>query len=423
MQRLNKSGFILTETLVVSVVLLISFIFVFTQFLNIFAQYQTFELYNNVDSLYVAKNIDSFLKEDNYNNVINALNSAGRPYYDFTNCSTLIFSFTDLCTALIQRADVSRALFTNYNITNLKDFHTYTNDFSHELKSYITYLVGKGFSEQPGIYRVILEMKDGTFATFAAINRESLFSKQQYRYKMGYITLSGAINSAITINKAMPATLTIEMWARASNMANKMLWSFANATSGPALYFDSNQNYIFHDGVSHSISGSSPLPALNTWNHYAVTFTGGATPTLFLYINGRYIGTTTYRSPSGSNLHIGRLNNSTGYNWRGDIKEIKIWNKALTPMEIINSMNNANITTTNMLYYYKLSEGIGTTMKDYSGNNHDIANALSNITWNVDPAFSSWIDGTVPQGMYSVIETRILYYYDGKWVTEEELKL
>ncbi len=422
MKGFNKSGFLLTETLIVSVILLISFIFVFTQFLNIFAQYQNFERYNNIDNLYVARNLDIFLKEDNYNNVINALNTAGRPYYDFTGCSTSVFSFATLCTVLIQESGVSRVLFTNYNITSLGNFASYTNDFSHELKAYITYLIGRGFSEQVGVYRVILEMKDGTFGTFAAINKENLLSKQQHRYRAGFVTLNGTANSSILINRTMPNTLTIEMWALATNMNARMLWSFANATSGPALFFNSNQNHLFFNEVSHAFSGSNPLPSLNTWHHYAVTF-NNSTSTALLYINGRFIGSATYSNPSGSQLHIGRVNNNTIFNWIGSIREIKIWNRVLNPIEIVNSMNNTNITTANMLFYYKLSEGTGTTMRDYSGNNNDIANALTNITWGVDTSFSPWIDGVAPQGMYSVLETRTLYFYNGRWVTEGELNL
>ncbi len=422
MQRINRKGFILTETLIVSVVLMISFIFVFTQFLNVFAQYQTFERYNNVDSLYAAKNVDTFLKEDNYNNVISALNTniaSGKPYYEFTTCDPSVFTFTSLCTMLIQDTGIAKALFTNYDITPLKAFDTYTNNFSHELKSYITYLTKDGFSEQTGVYRVILELDDGTFSTFAAINADELITKQQYRYKAGYINMAGGATNVITINKTMPATLTIQIWANAISMTNKILWSFAYSTSGPALYFSGTYNYIYYNAASYSITGATPLPTLNNWHHYTVIFNGTNS---ILYVDGQYKGAITYYNPSGSYLYIGKLNNSTSYNWEGSVKELKVWNRALTPLEIINSMNNVDIGTSGLLYYYKLSEGTGTTMYDYSGNDNDIANALASVTWGVDAEFSSWIDGIpADENMYAELETRTLYFVNGTWVTEDEL--
>lgn len=242
-------------------------------------------------------------------------------------------------------------------------------------------------------------MNDGTFSTFSTITSAGYITKQQYRYKAGYIVLNGGATNAITINKTIPNTITIETWATSSNMASKMLWSFAYSTTGPALYFNSNQNYIYYNAVSYLISTSTPLPSLNTWHHYAVTF-NNANLTSYLYIDGKYIGSVTYYNPSGSYLYIGKLNNSTTYNWIGNVKEIKVWSRVLTPLEIVNSMNNVNVDTTNLLYCYKSSEGSGTTLYDHSGNNNDIANALSNVTWGVDSIFSNWQDGIAPKDTY-----------------------
>jgi hypothetical protein len=425
MKRLHKNGFILAETLIVSVVLLISFVFVFTQFLTIFAQYQTFERYYNVDSLYAAKNVETFIREDNYDAVITKLNTniaSSIPYYEFTTCPTDVLVFPVLCTKLIQDLGITKALFTTHDMANLKNYNTYSNNFSHELKQYITFLSKQGFSNLPSSYRVILQMSDGTFSTFSTVTRADLTSKPQYRYKAGYISLDGSANSTVLISKTIPASLTIEMWASTNVIGEKAMFSFANSsyTFGPVFGIFGGNYAIRTSGGTYNFSGAYPLPTIHSWHHYAVTF-NGSNSTCYLYIDGRYIGSATYQNPSGSSLYIGRISNSTTNNWNGNIREFKIWGRVLTPIEISDSVNNLNVSSTNLSYYYKLTEGSGTTLIDYSGNNQSIDNALANVSWNKDANFSDWHDGTVSKGVYPNIETRYLYFYNGKWLTETDL--
>lgn len=425
MKRLNIGGFILAETLIVSVVLMVSFMFIFTQFLSIFAQFRTFERYNNVDSLYAAKNFETFVREDNYNTIIGLLTtniSLNIPYYDITGCSDVVFSFPTLCTKLIQDLGITKALFTTHDLSTLKNYNTYQNNFSHELKQYITYLSKQGFSSIPGSYRVILQMNDGTFSTFSTVTRADLVSKKQYRYKAGYVTLSGGATNTFLINKAMPATLTISMWATASSITDKALFSFYNTiyTYGPVFGIFSGSYAIKTSSGTYNFNGTNPLPSINAWNHYTITF-NGANSSCYLYINGRYIGSATYVSPIGNNLYIGRISNATTNNWIGNIREIKVWSRVLTPIEIFESMNNLNTYSPNLSFYYKLTNGSGTDLIDYSGTSQSITGALSNVTWSKDTSFSLWYDGTAPTNTYPDIETRNLYFYNNKWLTEQEL--
>lgn len=428
MKRIKSMGFILTETLIVSVVLLVSFIFVFTQFLNIFAHYQSFERYHNIDSLYAAKNLETFLREDNYNGVITALNNniaSNIPYYDFTSCSGTVFTFTTFCTNLIDKTGVTKALFSKYDVSSLLNFDSYTNNFSHELKEYIKYLGRQKTDNLPNTYRVIVEMEDGTFATFTTTEYAELTSKPQFRYKTSYVRLNGSANSTINISGlSIPNTLTIDMWAKANGtIATKMLWSFNGpASSGPDLYFSGNRISLnTGDGTSNPYSEAISYPTVDEWHHYAVTFNQAAGISE-LYVDGQHWGTASYREPTGTQLYIGRYDINTSYNWVGDVREVKVWNKVLTPTEVLSSMNGVHLSPESLLYYYKLSEGSGTTLIDY-GAGSDVANALANVTWHTDNQFSDWIDGDPPTGMYGQIERRTLYHYNNKWRTEDEIRL
>ena len=86
---------------------------------------------------------------------------------------------------------------------------------------------------------------------------------------------------------------------------------------------------------------TSPLFAINTWYHVAVTF---AKPNIALYVNGvsRATGTFNYDLyNSTSNSIIGGYTYSNGlsYLMKGQIPNIQFYNRALSATEVLQNYN------------------------------------------------------------------------------------
>jgi chitodextrinase len=92
-------------------------------------------------------------------------------------------------------------------------------------------------------------------------------------------------------------------------------------------------------GGEQNVDGTAQIP-LNTWTHLAATFDGAA---LKLYVNGAQVGSTPLAGNialSNGVLRIGG-NNSFPEWFQGQIDEIRVYNKALTPAEIQADMNKS----------------------------------------------------------------------------------
>ncbi len=111
------------------------------------------------------------------------------------------------------------------------------------------------------------------------------------------------------------------------------------------------------------------------WVQIALVHNGG---TLRAYKNGFEVGSVasgpTPLPPGGAVLHFGGIINSASKNWtfQGKIDEVSIWNIALAGAEIAAWMNleitSAHPNWANLSAYYKMSDGLGTTVTDDSVN-------------------------------------------------------
>ncbi|MDD3821743.1 MAG: LamG domain-containing protein [Bacilli bacterium] len=415
MKRSSSQGFILTETLVVSVILMVVFLFVFSQFLLIFTQYREFESYNKVPHVYNARNMAIFLKEDNYDNIISSLKN--NYYFDFTSCPNPI-EFTSYCEGLINEMDIKTALLTPYDLQAVISDNP--SNFSHRLKQYLKYLQKN--KDNPGEYRVILEFNDGTFSSYTIGSEYAYPTKQQYRYRRGYATFNGVTDYIMLPNDlGYRENISVFAWFRHSGNPKG---DYHIIFGGQELELSIHSTGYLRTGLfTNARFVSNHGGGLNdgNWHYIGYIFDG---TTKKSYIDGKFVGdqsVTGALTYSFANRTIGRYGSSTNYYLNGDLKEIKVYNRALNPVEIINNMNGYNITQEGLLRYYKLSEGKGTTLNDCSGNNHHLTN-VTGFSWATEDVFSEWIDGEVPTSMYPVIETRTLYYYEGEWYTELELK-
>lgn len=166
MKKLDKNGFMLAETLVVSTVLLIVFTYLYVQFFDVLRKYTIYSDYDNIDKLYNTYNIKEFVKSDNIIDLINELNTntaANTPYVDVTDCSS--FSEFNYCGNLFSQFDVERIIFTKYDLSAFKNWNTVNNDFDIRLKTYINTLQANYGELYNDYYRLIIKYKDGSYST------------------------------------------------------------------------------------------------------------------------------------------------------------------------------------------------------------------------------------------------------------------
>ncbi len=143
--------------------------------------------------------------------------------------------------------------------------------------------------------------------------------------------------------------------------SNNVLLAYSFSTTGqPGLYIEGTQ-----------IAASSQLP-LNQWSHVAATFSGG---TGTIYINGIASGSGTFPTPANvvRNLnYIGRSNWGTGDPDANAIyDELRIWNIAKSPAQILAQMNSQLTgTEPGLQVYFPFNQGVA------CGDNTSITHAL-----------------------------------------------
>ncbi|GAA4378380.1 hypothetical protein GCM10023186_14870 [Hymenobacter koreensis] len=94
-------------------------------------------------------------------------------------------------------------------------------------------------------------------------------------------------------------------------------------------------------GNVRAVSGSVPVPA-NRWTHVAATWNSAGTAFL-LYVNGVPDAATTTNTGISSgteNLHVGGSDAIPGQHFRGRLDEVRIYNAALTPANIVADMTS-----------------------------------------------------------------------------------
>lgn len=165
-----------------------------------------------------------------------------------------------------------------------------------------------------------------------------------------------------------------------------MSWNKSNQYLSTYWYCSSADGY-------HETNGPS---ARKTWHHWCTVWDGRA-GRLYQYVNGTFVGiaTTTNAGAPGTDLSIGREGSSRQFS--GSIAEIRIYNRALTPSEVLQNYfatrEKYHGVTRGLQTWVDAGSlasypGSGASMTDLSGNGRSISlfNGYS---------FSSGNEGTI----------------------------
>lgn len=162
---LNKKGFMLAETMIVTAIVAVTLIGIYGQFNNVYDNYEQRLDYENVEKLYNTHGMSDLLIEEGMNYFIMLLelrttSDTPIPYVDLTSCSNFINQ--DYCKEYVELTGIKKMVFTEYNLTDVIKFN-YDNTFSAQLKTYMEYVdTSSTLSEG---YRLIIEYNDNQFST------------------------------------------------------------------------------------------------------------------------------------------------------------------------------------------------------------------------------------------------------------------
>ncbi|MGE5455509.1 MAG: hypothetical protein ACM3O4_00160 [Ignavibacteriales bacterium] len=161
MKKINNKGFMLVETLVVATLIISILIYLFVQFQTIIKSYNSSFTYNTVDAVYGVSNIRNYILNDGYEELKAFQDSTSNVngYIDITNCSADYFEESEYCLTLFDQLNVKKVIFTDSDLSNLKNSNL---TFDDKLKKYINYLK---YTKGEDLYRIIVEYENETFGS------------------------------------------------------------------------------------------------------------------------------------------------------------------------------------------------------------------------------------------------------------------
>jgi hypothetical protein len=212
-------------------------------------------------------------------------------------------------------------------------------------------------------------------------------------------------------------SLTLEAWIKPKTPKAPgfmMIISKGEAGYGLALDAEMHVRYMVNSSPLNALKSTAKVP-LDTWSHVAVVVDGVAKKTTF-YINGKASGSfdSSVIPNSAGALCIGKAGGPTLANFfHGSLDEVRIWNLARTPTEILLlAFNELGGPTAGLAGHWSFTEGSGSTVADNTGSKKGTLNGTTDSSWKAGPLFPQV--PTLPLGLNLVQNPRSA----GLWVGE-----
>ena len=190
-----------------------------------------------------------------------------------------------------------------------------------------------------------------------------------------------------------PEAFSLELWARARTAKQKGYTSLFSNYDGsyPRGSFQvdiwkGKYRFCYNPEAANLYIG----PVKTTWQHLAITFDG---ETIRTYLDGQAMGDKEFAIKTTFKDYVLGRNRSANKYFAGQLTEVRVWDKALTPEEI--QANRSHRLTGNepgLVAYWPLDEGSGDTVGDRSPNgNHG---TIHGATWEI--AHWQWLSPLAP---------------------------
>lgn len=170
---LNKKGFMLIETLIVTTFVVAVLIFMFVQIQNISNNYDKSFSYNSVKSLYKASNLRKYLYTRNRQLMEDEVDSTTKGYIDLSSCNYSFYSLAgedekaneEYCTALYENLGIKKVLLSIEDLSVVKSkvyANMETDDISQKFADFVNYV--KYYNDDSKL-RLLIEFNDETYAS------------------------------------------------------------------------------------------------------------------------------------------------------------------------------------------------------------------------------------------------------------------
>lgn len=167
MKKLNNKGFMLTETLIVSILLIIVLLTIYVQFRSVNRKVENSFSYNTVSSLYNLYNVKLYFEQEKFSVVVAQLDELD--YVDLSNCSDVYFDRQVYCNNILNAVGIKKIIATRENLYSLIE----NAPFDEKLNNFISSI---DYETEDG-YRLIAEYEDGTYASLKFLNQDK-FNEQ-----------------------------------------------------------------------------------------------------------------------------------------------------------------------------------------------------------------------------------------------------
>lgn len=169
----KNNGFMLVETLIVSVFVGITLVVLFVQLQNVSNSYARSFMYNTANNLYNAKTIKRYLALRNFDKFTADVKSTIKGYVDITSCDNPNYvkvgenaTFAvNYCKMLYKNLHIKKIILTFEDLTDVKHILTKNAEkdgFSQKLVDFVNYIQ---YDRNPDKYRLIVEFDNDTYAS------------------------------------------------------------------------------------------------------------------------------------------------------------------------------------------------------------------------------------------------------------------
>ncbi len=170
MKTNRQNGFLLVETLIVTVFVMTLFLFIYRNVVPLVGEYTRRENYDDIDSVYAASLIRNLILSDgNYDSLVAGIDNE-HPYKDISDCN--LYQQKNLCNALKEQLNITQVIDENnnvvdgkiylsrYELTRLKrqvsEGTIFNNNTERGIREYISYLPNYTSKDLVIGYRVII---------------------------------------------------------------------------------------------------------------------------------------------------------------------------------------------------------------------------------------------------------------------------
>lgn len=151
MKKSNNKGFMLIETLIVSLFVATTLIYLYVQFVNLNSAYTTSFTYNTVDGLYALDDIRDYLLD--YQSIV----QTEMKKKDYVDDICTILPNQNYCEGLLEAENVKTLIIAKNDLTTT----VFPTSYNQTLKDFIDKITVTGNEE----YRLVAEFNNLTYAT------------------------------------------------------------------------------------------------------------------------------------------------------------------------------------------------------------------------------------------------------------------